>query len=159
MLERWKRWKSLSFLLTKQEILAMDSFIMRFWRLSGGETQYEGVAFCHVPGWEGPERLERGASLVCAVIGAVCRHVNPYYQEQVLYQKYPIYDPSNPFVICSLEHLQPRYCGGPCTTTSSRSCCIIAEGKTRCFLSNSDLRAAPMKQPLLTFPQTCSSSS
>jgi len=118
------------------------------------------VSFCViVPGWEEPQRLERGASLVCAVIGAVCRHVNPYYQEQVLYQNYPIYDPSKPFVICSLEHLQPRFCGGPCTTTSNRSCCIIAEGKTRCFLSNSDLRPAPMKQPLLTFPQTCSSSS
>jgi pyroglutamyl-peptidase len=45
------------------------------------------VVLCHVPGREGPERLERGANLVCAVIGAVYRQVDPACPEQVLYRK------------------------------------------------------------------------
>jgi pyroglutamyl-peptidase len=45
------------------------------------------VVFCHVPGWTEPERLERGADFVCAVIGAVCRQINPSYPEQVMYSK------------------------------------------------------------------------
>lgn len=45
------------------------------------------AVFCHVPGWKEPERLERGADFVCAVIGAVCRQINPAYPEQIMYPK------------------------------------------------------------------------
>jgi hypothetical protein len=30
------------------------------------------VVFCYVPGWEDSERLERGADVTCAIVGAVC---------------------------------------------------------------------------------------
>jgi pyroglutamyl-peptidase len=33
------------------------------------------VIFCHVPGWEDSERLERRADAICAVIGAVCKQI------------------------------------------------------------------------------------
>jgi pyroglutamyl-peptidase len=33
------------------------------------------VMFCHVPGWEDSERLERGADVICAVIGAICKQI------------------------------------------------------------------------------------
>lgn len=33
------------------------------------------IAFCHVPGWRDEERLERGAAVVCAVIGAICNQI------------------------------------------------------------------------------------
>ncbi|KAE9372001.1 peptidase C15, pyroglutamyl peptidase I-like protein [Stipitochalara longipes BDJ] len=45
------------------------------------------VLFCHVPGWSDSERLERGADFVCAVIGAVCRQINPSSPEQIMYPK------------------------------------------------------------------------
>ena len=45
------------------------------------------VLFCHVPGWKDRKRLERGADFVCAVIGAVCRQINPASPEQIMYPK------------------------------------------------------------------------
>jgi pyroglutamyl-peptidase len=34
------------------------------------------VLFCHVPGWADEERLKRGADVVCAIIGAVCKQIH-----------------------------------------------------------------------------------
>lgn len=42
------------------------------------------VLFCHVPGWKDEERLERGADFVCAVIGAVCRQIDPTRPERIM---------------------------------------------------------------------------
>ncbi|KAG4440553.1 hypothetical protein IFR05_003969 [Cadophora sp. M221] len=33
------------------------------------------VVFCHIPGWRDEERLRRGADVVCAVIGAICKQI------------------------------------------------------------------------------------
>jgi len=43
-------------------------------RERGYETK---VVFSHIPGWRDPERLERGADVISAVIGAVCQQINP----------------------------------------------------------------------------------
>lgn len=45
------------------------------------------VLFCHVPGWTDTKRLQRGADFVCAVVGAVCRQINPAAPEQIMYPK------------------------------------------------------------------------
>lgn len=34
------------------------------------------VLFCHVPGWRDPERLQKGADVVSAIIGAVCLQIS-----------------------------------------------------------------------------------
>jgi len=33
------------------------------------------VVFCHVPGWRETEKLERGADMISAVIGAICQQI------------------------------------------------------------------------------------
>jgi hypothetical protein len=33
------------------------------------------VIFTHVPGWKDPERLDRGAETICAIIGSVCSQI------------------------------------------------------------------------------------
>jgi pyroglutamyl-peptidase len=33
------------------------------------------VIFTHVPGWRDPERLGRGADVICAIIGSACKQI------------------------------------------------------------------------------------